>query len=289
MEDLIISNPWPISKHVFIIGEIGINHNGDLEVAKKLIDMAKNADCDAVKFQKRTIDIVYTPEVLDAPRESPWGDTQREQKEGLEFGAAEYDEIDRYCNEKKIEWFASAWDLPSQEFLRTYKCQFNKIASAMTTHKEFVETVAAEGRPTFISVGMCTYSDIQFAVDTFRKHHCPFTLMHTVSEYPVPEERLNLLGIIDLRERFDCSVGYSGHEASVSPSLIAATMGASAIERHITLERAMYGSDQAASLEGPGLRQLVAQVRKIPVTLGVKEKQITDGEKVAAEKLRYWE
>ena len=269
MEDLIISNPWPISKHVFIIGEIGINHNGDLEIAKKLIDMAKNADCDAVKFQKRTIDIVYTPEVLDAPRESPWGTTQREQKEGLEFGTAEYDEIDRYCNEKKIEWFASAWDLPSQKFLKTYKCQFNKIASAMSTHKEFVETVAAEGRPTFISVGMCTYDDIQFAVDTFRKHDCPFTLMHTVAEYPVPEERLNLLGIVDLRERFNCSVGYSGHEASVSPSLIAATMGASAIERHITLERAMYGSDQAASLEGPGLMQLVAQVRKIPIALGV--------------------
>jgi N-acetylneuraminate synthase len=289
MEDLIISKPWPISKHVFFIGEIGINHNGDLEIAKKLIDMAKSADCDAVKFQKRTIDIVYTPEVLDAPRKSPWGTTQREQKEGLEFGSTEYDEIDRYCKEKKIEWFASAWDLSSQEFLKAYKCRFNKIASAMSTHKEFVETVAAEGRPTFISVGMCTYDDIQFAVDTFRKHDCPFTLMHTVAEYPVPEERLNLLGIVDLRERFNCSVGYSGHEASVSPSLIAATMGASAIERHITLERAMYGSDQAASLEGPGLMQLVAQVRKIPIALGVKEKQITDGEKAAAEKLRYWD
>ena len=289
MEDPIKSNPWPIIKHVFIIGEIGINHNGDIEIAKKLIDMAKSAGCDAVKFQKRTLDIVYTPKLLDSPRESPWGSTQREQKEGLEFGATEYNEIDRYCKEQEIEWFASAWDLPSQEFLKTYNCKFNKIASAMTTHKKFIEVVALEGKPTFISVGMCAYRDIEFAVNIFRKHKCPFTLMHTVSEYPAPEERLNLLGIIDLRERFKCPVGYSGHEASVSPSLIAATIGATAIERHITLERAMYGSDQAASLEAPGLRQLVTQVRKIPIAMGVKEKQITDGEMIAAKKLRYWE
>ena len=289
MENSTKSDPWPIIKHVFIIGEIGINHNGDIGIAKKLIDMAKSAGCDAVKFQKRTVDIVYTPKLLDSPRESPWGSTQREQKEGLEFGATEYNEIDRYCKEQEIEWFASAWDLPSQEFLRAYNCKFNKIASAMTTHKKFIEVVATEGKPTFISVGMCTYSDIQFAVSIFRKHKCPFTLMHTVSEYPAPEERLNLLGIIDLRERFECPVGYSGHEASVSPSLIAATIGATAIERHITLERAMYGSDQAASLEAPGLRQLVAQVRKIPIAMGVKEKQITDGEIMAAKKLRYWD
>ncbi|MBH88978.1 MAG: N-acetylneuraminate synthase [Magnetovibrio sp.] len=289
MEDFINSSSLPIPKHVFIIGEIGINHNGDIEIAKKLIDMAKSAGCDAVKFQKRTVEIVYTPKLLNSPRESPWGTTLRAQKEGLEFGTTEYNEIDRYCNEKGIEWFASAWDLPSQEFLRNYNCKYNKIASAMTTHKEFIETVAKEGKPTFISVGMCTYSDIKFVVDKFRKYNCPFTLMHTVSEYPVPEERLNLLGIIDLRERFKCPVGYSGHEASVSPSLIAATIGATAIERHITLERAMYGSDQAASLEGPGLRQLVAQVRKIPIAMGVKEKQITDGELIAAKKLRYWD
>ena len=289
MEDLIISKPWPISKHVFIIGEIGINHNGEITIAKKLIDMAKKAGCDAVKFQKRTIDIVYSQDVLENPRESPWGKTQREQKEGLEFGTDEYNEIDKYCKEKKIDWFASAWDLGSQDFLRSYKCKYNKIASAMATHKLLIETVAAEGKPTFISVGMCTYADIQFAVDTFRKHECPFTLMHTVAEYPAPEDKLNLLGIIDLRERYNCSVGYSGHEASVSPSLIAATMGASAIERHITLERAMYGYDQAASLEEPGLTQLVAQIRKIPIALGVSTKQITDGEKTAAKKLRYWE
>ncbi len=289
MEDLVFSEPWPISKHVFVIGEIGINHNGDLNIAKQLIEMAKAAGCDAVKFQKRTIDIVYSQEMLDSPRESPWGTTQREQKEGLEFGEAEYDEIDRYCKELKIDWFASAWDLPSLDFLKAYKCRFNKIASAMTTHKEFVEAVAAEGKPTFISVGMCTYDDIQHVVDVFHKHDCPFTLMHTVAEYPVPEERLNLRGIIDLRQRYNCPVGYSGHEASVSPSLIAATMGASVIERHITLERAMYGSDQAASLEGPGLTQLISQIRKIPIALGDGVRHMTDGEKEAAAKLRYWD
>ncbi len=288
MEDLIFSEPWPISRHVFIIGEIGINHNGDLDIAKRLIKMARDAGCDAVKFQKRTIDIVYSQEMLDGPRESPWGTTQREQKEGLEFGVEEYDEIDRYCKEVKIDWFASAWDIPSQDFLKAYKCRFNKIASAMATHKEFVETVAREGKPTFISVGMCSYDDIDFCVDAFRKHDCPFTLMHTVAEYPAPEEHLNLRGIIDLRQRYDCPVGYSGHEASVSPSVIAAAMGAGAIERHITLERSMYGSDQSASLEGPGLNQLVTQVRKIPVVLGDGERRITEGEKAAAEKLRYW-
>ena len=156
----------------------------------------------------------------------------------------------------------------------------------MTTHKEFIETVAKEGKPTFISVGMCTYSDIKFVVDKFRKYNCPFTLMHTVSEYPVPEERLNLLGIIDLRERFKCPVGYSGHEASVSPSLIAATIGATAIERHITLERAMYGSDQAASIEPHGLRQLVGAIRKIESCLGDGIKKITSGEVEVAKKLR---
>ena len=288
MEDTTLLEPWSVSEHVFFIGEIGINHNGDIDIAKQLIDMAKNAGCDAVKFQKRTLDIVYSQEMLDSPRESPWGTTQRQQKEGLEFGEAEYDEIDRYCKEIKIDWFASAWDIPSLEFLKKYKCPFNKVASAMTTHKEFLEAVASEGKHTFISVGMCTYDDIQYAVDVFTNKKCPYTLMHTVAEYPVSEERLNLRGIQYLRQRFNCPVGYSGHEASVSPSLIAAAMGATSIERHITLERTMYGSDQAASLEGLGLTQLISQIRKIPIVLGNGERTITEGEKSAAEKLRYW-
>jgi len=288
MDELLFSQPWQLCKHVIVIGEVGINHNGDMNIAKKLIDMAKNAGCDAVKFQKRSLDIVYTQEMLDAPRESPWGTTQRQQKEGLEFGLKEYDEIDSYCKAKGIDWFASAWDIPSLEFLRKYDSRYNKVASTMTTHKEFLEAVAEEGKQTFISVGMCTYDDIQYAVDVFNKHNCPFTLMHSVAEYPVPEERLNLRGIVDLRQRYNCPVGYSGHEASVSPSLIAATIGASALERHITLDRSMYGSDQAASLESLGLRQLVSQVRKIPVVLGDGQRRITEGEKIAAGKMRYW-
>ena len=240
---------------VFIIGEIGINHNGDMKITKQLIDTAKHAGCDAVKFQKRTIDIVYTPEMLDQPRESPWGTTQREQKEGLEFGQAEYDEIDRHCKQVGIEWFASAWDVPSQEFLRQYDSKYNKIASAMAIHTELLEAVASEGKHTFISLGMCTYEECDHAVAIFRKHDCPFTLMHTVSEYPAPESNLNLLGMHDLRKRYECPVGYSGHEPSVSPSVIAAALGATVIERHITLDRSMYGSDQSAMAKSELLKK----------------------------------
>ncbi len=286
--DLVQTSPWPIPRHVFVIAEIGINHNGDIGVAKRLIEQAKAAGCDAVKFQKRTIEIVYSPEILAQPRESPWGTTQREQKEGLEFGKAQYDEIDAYCKAQGIEWFASAWDIPSQEFLRRYDSRYNKIASALLTHTKFLAVVAAERKPTFVSTGMATWKDIDTAVDIFRNHDCPFVLMHTVSTYPAPEETLNLRLIHTLRERYRCDVGYSGHEASVSPSVVAAMMGAVAIERHITLDRAMYGSDQAASLEAPGLNQLVSILRKIPATLGDGEKHFSDAEKAVAKKLRYW-
>ncbi|MBF0144459.1 MAG: N-acetylneuraminate synthase family protein, partial [Magnetococcales bacterium] len=242
-----------LAPHVFVIAEIGINHNGDLDLARQLIDMAVETGCDAVKFQKRTIDLVYTPELLASPRKSPWGTTQREQKEGLEFGRAQYDAINAYCRRKEIPWLASAWDIPSQEFLRPYNLAFNKIASAMATHRAFVEVVAAEKKPTFISTGMCSWEEVDWLVDTFRRHGTPFTLMHTVSEYPAAEEHLNLAMIPILRQRCNCPVGYSGHETSVSPSEMAAMLGAVAIERHITLDRAMYGSDQSASLERPGM------------------------------------
>lgn len=286
--DFIQTEPWPMPKSVFVIAEVGINHNGDIDIAKSLIYLAKTAGCDAVKFQKRTIDLVYTPEFLDEPRESPWGTTQREQKEGLEFGADEYDEIDAYCKKLEIEWFASAWDIPSLEFLKKFDLKYNKIASAMTPHQEFIEEVAKERKPTFISVGMCEYDDITHAADTFKRHDCPFILMHTLSEYPSRENFLNLRSIIDLRRRYECHVGYSGHEPSVSPSVMAAVMGAVAIERHITLDRAMYGSDQAASLEKPGIDALVSQVRKVAEVMGDGEHTITDVEKTIAAKLRYW-
>ena len=273
---------------VFIIAEIGINHNGDLELAKRLIELAKQCGCDAVKFQKRTIDIVYPAAVLNAPRESPWGATTRQQKEGLEFGLPEYQEIDRYCRELDIEWFASAWDLESQKFLQQFNLKHNKIASAMLTHAAFVEAVASERKPTFLSVGMATWEDVDKALAILKKHDCPTVILHTVSTYPCAEEELNLQMIPELKQRYGLPVGYSGHEASVSPSVVAAVLGAVAIERHITFDRAMYGSDQAASLEKSGLESMVAQIRKIPVVLGDGVKRITPGEASVAKKLRYW-
>ena len=279
---------YNVPSYCLVFAEIGINHNGDMAITKQLIDMAVESGCDAVKFQKRTIDIVYSPEVLAAPRQSPWGTTTKEQKEGLEFGKKEYDEINAYCRDKGIAWFASAWDIPSQEFLRAYNLPYNKIASAMATHLDFVEVVAAEKKPTFLSVGMCTYEDVDKTVAILRKHDCPFTIMHTVSTYPCAEEDLNLLVMQELKKRYGVPVGYSGHEVSVSPSLMAAALGASVIERHITLDRAMYGSDQAASLEKPGLETLVSQIRKLPEVFGDGVKRFSDAEKAVAGKLRYW-
>jgi N-acetylneuraminate synthase len=280
--------PWPVAERVFVIAEIGINHNGDLELAKRLINVAHAAGCDAVKFQKRSIDVVYTPDVLDQPRESPWGSTQRAQKEGLEFGEAQYDEIDRYCRQVGIDWFASAWDADSQHFLAKYKLRYNKIASAMLTNRALVEAVAAERKLTFVSTGMCTLPEVDAAVDILRAADCPFILMHTVSTYPTPETELNLIAMETLRKRYGASVGYSGHETSVEPSVMAAVLGAVAIERHITMDRSMYGSDQSASLEPGELHALVGRLRILPNLLGDGEKRITDGEAAVAKKLRYW-
>ena len=273
---------------IFIIAEIGINHNGSLDIAKKLIDMAVETGCDAVKFQKRTIEIVYSKDVLDTPRESPWGTTTREQKMGLEFGVEEYKEIDKYCKNKNIEWFASAWDVESQRFLRQFKCRYNKIASALLTHIPLLEEVASEKLHTFISTGMATYSDIDKAVEIFKKHNCPFTLMHTVSVYPCPEEELNLNMIHSLKQRYNCPVGYSGHETSPVPSIAAAAMGITALERHVTLDRTMYGSDQSASLEKRGLEILVNGVRSVEKSLGEGKKEFGEAEQKVASKLRYW-
>lgn len=280
---------WRQPEDIFVIAEVGINHNGDMSVAKQLIDMAVDTGCDAVKFQKRTIDLVYTAEVLDASRESPWGNTQRDQKQGLEFTLEQYQEIDRYCRDKGILWSASAWDIPSLEFLEGFNPPFHKIASAMLTHRPFVEAVAAKGRLTLVSTGMATIEIIDDVVGIFKSAGTPFVLLHTVSTYPSPESDLNLSMIHTLLERYKVPVGYSGHEPSVSPSIVAAVLGATVIERHITLGRSMYGSDQAASLEVSGLRQLVTTLRKIPEMLGTGEKDWAPGEKAVAEKLRYWE
>jgi len=274
---------------VYIIAEIGINHNGDLNIAKQLIDLAIKCGCDAVKFQKRTIETVYSKVMLDSPRESPWGTTTRQQKEALEFGLIEYREIDRYCRERNIAWFASAWDIESQEFLRKFNLKHNKVASAMITNHPFVEYVAAEKKHTFVSTGMCTLEQLDETVAIFRKHACPFTLMHTVSVYPCKEDDLNLACIQTLKKRYGVPVGYSGHEVSPMPSIIAASLGAVAVERHITLDRAMYGSDQAASLEVRGLETLVKGIRSYEVCLGTGDKVFSEAERANAKKLRYWQ
>tara|TARA_B100002051_G_C16707501_1_gene624656 strand:- start:731 stop:1594 length:864 start_codon:yes stop_codon:yes gene_type:complete len=278
-----------IPSHCKIIAEIGINHNGDINLAKQLIDAAKRTGCDAVKFQKRTIDIVYTMEMLNEKRESPWGTTQRHQKEGLELSEKEYDEINNYCRSKRIEWFASAWDIKSLEFLDKYKLLNNKIASAMITNEEFLIEIAKRKIHTYISTGMSTTKMIEQAVEIFKKNDCDFTLMHSVSTYPCPEDHLNLININHLKNKFKCKVGYSGHESTPAPSIYAASLGAVAIERHITLDRSMYGSDQSASLEETGLKILVDCVRKLPKVLGKKKEKILDIEQSVAKKLRYWE
>ena len=271
---------------IFTVAEIGINHNGDMSICKNLIDVAVDSGCDAVKFQKRDLDKVYTQEFLDSSRESPWGTTQREQKSGLEFNREQYGEIDQYCKEKNIEWFASAWDLNSQKFIQQFNCKYNKIASAMIVYEDLLKMVAKEGKHTFISTGMTTYDDIQKAVDIFRKANCSFELMHTVSTYPMKTEDANLNMINTLREKFKCDVGYSGHESGLAVSYAAAALEITSLERHITLNRAMYGSDQSASVEPSGFRTLISSVRKIGQAMGDGEKRAIEAEEPIAKNLR---
>lgn len=272
---------------LFLIAEIGINHNGDINLAKQMIDYAANAGFDAVKFQKRTIDVVYTQEFLDSPRDSPWGTTQRQQKEGLEFSFDDYVEIDKYCKGKGIQWSASAWDLESQKFLQQFDRKFNKIASAMLGHLPLVQEIAREGLITYISTGMSTLDEINKIVAIFKQENCPFELMHCNSTYPMKEEDANLLCIPMLREKYECNVGYSGHESCLLKVCCAAVaLGATSIERHITLDRAMYGSDQAASIEVGALKSFVESVRKIPEILGNGVKLISEKELAIRKKLR---
>jgi len=271
----------------FITAEIGINHNGSMKIAKELIDIASAAGCNAVKFQKRNVEKVYSKKVLDSYRESMWGTTTREQKFGLEFSEKQYSKIDQYCKKKKILWYVSCWDVGSQIQMRKFKTKYNKVASAMLTHKKLLETIAEEGKYTFISTGMSTMKDISKAVKIFKTHNCPFELMHSHSAYPMPPHEANLKMIQTLRKKFKCKVGYSGHEISSYSICLAATLlGATSIERHITLDRSMYGSDQAASLEPPGLIRLVRDIRELNFILGDGKKIIWDSELPAQKKLR---
>ncbi len=273
---------------IFIISEIGINHNGDLDIAKKMILASKEAGADAVKFQKRTVELVYSKEQLIKPRISPFGSTEKEQKEGLEFNEKDYDEINKFCAEKEIIWFASAWDLNSLKFLDKYNLKYNKVASAMIIDESFLNEVAKRKKYTFISTGMSDFKMIDKAVDIFRKNNCPFELMHCISAYPFENVMANLNMIQILKEKYKCNVGYSGHEKSGKLiSLASVCLGSSSLERHFTLDRTMYGSDQAASITPIGFKSLVSDIRVLEKALrGSEEKIILDIEKPVANKLR---
>jgi len=272
---------------IFLIAEIGINHNGDLSIAKKLISQAARAGFDAVKFQKRNIDKVYSQDFLNSYRESPWGTTQRDQKNGLEFNKDQYREIDKFCKDKKIKWSASAWDLESQDFISSFNVEFNKLASPMLGHRPLVKKIAAEKKKTFISTGMSTLEELDEIIEIFKKEKCPFEIMHCNSAYPMPESEANLKCIQTLKDRYNCYVGYSGHESTLLKVCItAAALGATSIERHITLDRTMYGSDQAASIEVGSLESFVETIRMIDKIRGDGIKKISDKEMVVRKKLR---
>ena len=269
-----------------ILGEVGINHNGDLKIAKKLIDICAELRIEAVKFQKRDIYKVYEKSMLSSARKSPWGETQEDQKKGLEFGQKEYEEINNYCKSKNIKWFASAWDINSLEFLDQFDCEYNKIASAMITSNKFLEEVSRRQKYTFISTGMSDMKIIENAVNIFTKNNCKFELMYCVSIYPCKPELIDLNCIKTLKDNFKCDVGYSGHENGIAISLAAVGMEITSLERHITLDRTMYGSDQAASLEPNGFSMLVKSVRKAQKALGSGQKKILEEEADVIKKLR---
>ena len=276
-----------ITRKPFLIAEIGINHNGSVEIAKKLIDVAKKANFDAVKFQKRDVNLVYSKQILDTPRESPWGTTTREQKFGLEFDEKQYDEIDEYCKKSKIEWFCSAWDLNSLNFLDKYELNYHKVASAMIIDDDLLDEIAKRKKHTFISTGMSTKANIDNAVKIFQRNNCSYELMHCISTYPMKAEDANLSTIEELKKEYKCDVGYSGHESGAVVSFAAVMFGISSLERHITLDRTMYGSDQAASLEPNGIEFLAEGIEKIIHSIGKPSLgNILEAEIPIAEKLR---
>ena len=277
-----------MAKRTFIISEIGINHNGQVDLAKKLIKASKDAGADAVKFQKSDIKLVYSKEELDKPRESPFGNTTLDQKKGLEFGKKEYKIIDNYCKKLGIIWFASAWDVNSLNFLKQFNLKYNKIASAMIIDENFLKLVAKQKKYTFISTGMSSYKHIDKAVKIFKKAKCGFELMHCVSAYPFDSKYASLNLITDMRKKYRCNIGYSGHEKSgMVVSMAAVALGATSLERHITLDRTMYGSDQSASLTPKGFADLISNVRFLEEALhGEKTKKILKIEVDVSKKLR---
>lgn len=268
----------------FIIGEIGINHNGNLDITRNLISVAKNAGCNAIKFQKRTVEVVYTAEELAKPRENPFGETNGDLKRGLEFSSEQYREIDEFCREVEILWFASCWDEASVDFIEQFPVPCYKIASASLTDDDLLRHTRKQGKPLILSTGMSTYEEIDHALEVIGKEN--LILTHTCSAYPSHYSELNLRQIPELRKRYGVPVGYSGHETGIASSVAAMAMGACIIERHITLDRAMWGSDQAASLEPSGLSRLVRDIRLVEESLGTGEKIVQEREIAVMKKLR---
>ena len=276
-------------KKPYLIGEIGINHNGSLKLAKELIDLAKKCDFDAVKFQKRDLNICIPDEQKNIIRDTPWGRmTYLNYKKKIEFNEKDFYKISEYCKKKKIDWFCSPWDLNSLKFLKKYKMKYNKVASAMLTNLKLLDAIAKQKKMTFISTGMSSLKEIKKAVNIFKRYKCSFVLMHCVSSYPSKEKDLNLNVLVQLKNIFKCKIGYSGHEPSVSPSIGAWFLGADYIERHITLDRSMWGTDQSASLSEDGMRYLSSTIKKMPSIMGNGVKKIVADEKKLISKFRYW-
>ena len=271
-------------KPCYIIAEIGINHNGDIDIAKRLIDLAKLSGCDAVKFQKRTIDVVYTAEELAKPRENPFGETNGDLKYGLEFGQEEYQELDKYCLDKKMPWFASCWDEGSVDFIDQFNVPCYKIASASMTDDDLLRHTKAKGKPIIMSTGMSTLEQIDHAVEILGKDN--LIILHTTSTYPAYYEELNLSVIPALKKRYGVPIGYSGHETGIATSTASVALGACVVERHITLDRSMWGSDQAASLGPNGIIKLVGEIRLLEKSLGDGVKRVIEREEPIIKKLR---
>lgn len=268
----------------FVIAEIGINHNGDLKLAKQLIDVAADAGCDAVKFQKRTIEVVYSADELAKPREHPFGETNGDLKRHLEFGKEQYARIDEHCRKRGVIWFASPWDEGSVDFLEEFAVPCHKVASASLTDDNLLRHMRSTGKPILLSTGMSTLAQIDHAVDVLGRDD--LIILHATSTYPATYDELNLRVIPMLAERFGVPVGYSGHEPGIAPSLAAFAMGACVIERHLTMDRTMWGSDQAASIEPDELASLVRDIRLVETALGDGQKRLLDRERPIMEKLR---
>lgn len=285
MAELKIGNSLIGDNHpCYVIAELGINHNGDINIAKKLIDIAVEAGCNAVKFQKRTIEIVYSTEELARPRESPFGTTNSDLKYALEFGQEEYEEIDRHCKKKNIPWLASCWDEPSVDFIDQFNPPCYKIASASLTDDNLLGYIRKKGKPVLLSTGMSTLEQIDQAVVVLGKND--LVILHSCSTYPAYYEELNLRVIPMLRERYGIPIGYSGHETGLPSSVAAVALGACVVERHITLDRSMWGSDQAASLEPNGIHRLIRDIRLVETAMGDGVKRVIEREVPIMKKLR---